>query len=315
MTAPARSGPVTVHVSWQPYAALALGLLAVSSAAILIRLAQDDGAPSLVLAAARLSVAALVLTPFALGRQRAELRALRPSDLRWAMVSGVMLGVHFATWISSLEYTAVVNSVTIVTTNPLWVALLSPFVLGEKLNRWVLLGLALALCGGVMVGLSGEAGDPPTRNDPWLGNLLALIGALVVAIYFMIGRSLRARLSVVTYAWLVYGAAAIVLVGAVLVAGQPVGGFPARVYVWMLLLGLVPQLVGHSSFNYALGYLPAAFVSLIVLGEPIGSGVLAILLLDEWPVALQLVGAALILSGIALASRANRPPRAAPVGD
>ncbi len=296
--------------AWLPFAALVIGLFAVSTAAIFIRLAQADDAPSLVLSAARLCVAALVLTPLVLRRHRDELRAVSLSDLKWALVSGVVLGLHFASWITSLEYTAVVNSVTLVTTNPLWVALLAPIVLGEKLDRAVLLGLALAMSGGILVGLSGEAGNPPTRHDPWLGNGLALVGAWMAAIYFIIGRRLRARLSLVVYIWLVYSAAAVVLVVAVLLAGQPVAGFQAQTYLWMVLMGLVPQLIGHSSFNYALGFLPAAYVSLIVLGEPVGSGLLAIILLDEWPVALQLVGAAFILVGIAVASREDRLARA-----
>ncbi len=285
---------------------MGIGVLAVSTAAIFIRLAQEESAPSLVLSAARLWVATLVLTPLVLRRYWHEVRAVSLSDLTWALAAGVILGLHFATWITSLEYTAVVNSVTLVTTNPLWVALLAPFLLGEKPSRWTLVGLALALAGGLLVGLSGASGEPPTRSDPLLGNGLALIGAVMAALYFIIGRRLRARLSVIVYIWLVYGAAAIILAGVVLVSGEQVTGLSTEAYVWMILMGLVPQLIGHSSFNYALGYLPAAYVSLVALGEPISSAVLAMIFLDEWPVLLQLVGAALILVGIGVASTEDR---------
>ncbi|MCD4685820.1 MAG: DMT family transporter [Anaerolineae bacterium] len=296
----------TTTPNWQPYAALVIGLFAVSTAAIFIRLAQADHAPSLVLAAARLCVASLILTPVVLRRHRHELRDLSVSDLKWALASGLVLGLHFATWITSLEFTAVVNSVTLVTTNPLWVALLAPFVLGEKLDRWVIIGLVCAMGGGILVGLSGEVGEPPNRHDPLLGNGLALVGAVMAAIYFVIGRRLRARLSLMLYIWLVYSAAALVLIPLVIAAGEPVTGFPAQTYLWMLLMGLVPQLIGHSSFNYALGFFPAAYVSLVILVEPVGSGLLAIIFLNEWPVLLQLIGATLILLGIAIASRENR---------
>lgn len=289
--------------AWRPYAAMLLGVIAVSFAAIFIRLAQKESAPSLVLAAARLSVATLVLTPVVLRRHLAELRAVRRSDLLWATVSGAVLGLHFATWITSLEYTAVVNSVTLVTTSPLWVALLAPLLLGERLTRATVAGLVLAIGGGVLVAASAAAGDPPTRHDPWLGNGLALAGAVAAAVYLIIGRRLRAHLGLLVYIWLVYGVAAILLVGVVIVSGEQVGGLPGTVYLWMILLGLVPQLIGHSSFNYALGYLPAAYVSLVILGEPIGSGLLAMALLEEWPVPLQLAGSALILLGIGVASR------------
>ncbi len=297
MTFRARARP------WRPYAALGGGVLAVSTAAILIRLAQADGAPSLVLAAARLWVAALVLTPLVWREPRAELRALRGRVWGWALLSGLALGLHFATWITSLEYTAVVNSVTLVTSTPLWVALAAPFALGEKPTRAAVVGLALALSGGVLVGLSGAVGQPPTRHAPLLGNSLAIVGAWMAALYFLIGRKVRAQVGLTVYVWLVYGVAALVLSVAVGVGRLPVLGFPPKTYLWMVLMGLVPQLLGHSAFNYALGYLPAAYVSLIILGEPIGSGLLALLILDEWPVALQLVGAALTLVGIAIASR------------
>ena len=287
---------------------LALGVLAVSTAAIFIRLAQDELAPSLVLAAARLSVAALALTPIVLRRHQRELREISRNDLKWALIAGMVLGLHFATWISSLEYTAVVNSVVLVTTAPLWVAIMAPLFLGEKMTRWTVIGLGLALSGGILVALSGDAGEPPTRHDPLLGNSLALFGAVMAAIYFMIGRRIRARLSVTLYAWMVYSSAAILLIIVVIVSGQRVTGFPAEVYLWMILLGLIPQLIGHSAFNYALGYLPAAYVSLMVLGEPIGSGILAILLLGEWPVLLQIIGSAFILGGIVAASRVEKIP-------
>lgn len=290
------------HLSvWRPYVALLSGVVAVSFAAIFIRLAQDKTAPSLVLAAARLSVATAVLTPLVVHHHRAELRRVARRDLLWAGLSGAFLAIHFATWITSLEYTAVVNSVTLVTTSPLWVALLAPLVLRERLNRATLLGIVLAIGGGVLVGMS-SAGDPPTRLDPWLGNGLALAGAVAAAFYLMIGRHLRARWSLVTYIWLVYGVAALLLVGAVWVTHQQIIGLPRQAYLWMVLMGLVPQLIGHSSFNYALGYLPAAYVSLVVLGEPIGSGLLAIVFLDEWPVLLQIAGSALILVGIGVAT-------------
>lgn len=297
------------EVTWRPYAALFVGLMAVSTAAILIRLAQEADTPSLVVAAGRLVVASVVLTPFALRRYHNELRALRPADIGLALLSGAVLGMHFASWISSLEYTSVVNSVVLVTTNPLWVAVMAPFFLGERLGYWTLMGLLLAIAGGVVVAVSGESGSPPTRSDPLLGNGLALIGAIMAATYFIIGRQLRARLSLIPYVWLVYSTSAVILVVAVVFLGEDseIRNLPPEAFLWLLLLGLIPQLIGHSSFNYALGFLPAAYVSLIVLGEPIGSGLLAIVLLDEWPIFLQIVGSALILAGIAVATREQLP--------
>lgn len=286
-----------------PYLILAIGLLATSTAAIFIRLAQEENLTSMVIAAGRMMVASLILTPSALGRYRDELRQLAWEDWIWCLGGGVILAIHFAAWISSLEYTSVVASVVLVTTNPLFVAVLSYPLLGEKVNRGVIVGIVIAFVGGCIVAFSGDAGDPPTRPDALLGNGLAVIGAMAAAGYFMVGRRVRARLSIIPYIWLVYSAAAVILIGVVLMNGDAFTGYSAAGYLWLVALGVVPQLIGHSSFNYALGYLPAAYVSLIVLGEPIGSGILAFLFLGETPTALALAGSAVILVGIFIASR------------
>lgn len=290
---------------WKPFLALSIGVLAISTGAIFARLAQEAGVSSLVVAAGRLTVAMLVLTPVTMRRFQAELRTLRCLDIGLALLAGAFLGVHFATWISSLEYTSVVNSVVLVSTAPLWVALLAAFFLGEKLTQWIIFGLLLALGGVVLVSLAGDVGEPPTRHAPVLGNGLAIAGALAIACYVTIGRRLRAQLSVIPYIWLVYSAAAIMMLVTIVVSGDAaeVPDLPGEVFLWLLLMGLIPQLIGHSSFNYALGFLPAAYVSTMSLGEPIGSALLAIVLFGEWPVILQIVGGVLILVGIGVSTR------------
>jgi drug/metabolite transporter (DMT)-like permease len=305
---PAASPPVL-----PPALVLILGVGAVSTAAIFIRYAQAY-APSLVIAAFRLGIAALLLAPVALLRYRDELRSLRPTDLGFALLSGVFLALHFAAWITSLEYTTVASSVVLVTTTPLWVALMSPFTLREPLSRPVLGGMALALAGGMIVGLSdactwGRGGlacpqlGEMLRGQAVLGDLLALFGALMAACYLQIGRRLRAKTSLIPYIFLVYGMAALLLVALTVLARQPLGGYPAPAYGWFVLLALVPQLLGHSAFNWALRYLSAAYVSVSLLGEPVGSTVLAYFFLDETPAGMKIFGAILILTGILIASR------------
>lgn len=293
--------------SWQPYALLAAGIAAISTAALFVRLAQDEGAPSLLLAAGRLVVASLTLAPVVLTRHRPALRAVSRRDLVWTTIAGLMLGLHFASWIQSLEYTSVVNSVVLVTTSPLWVALMSPLFLKEPIQRWTIAGLLLALGGGILVGLAGGSDEAAAHAKPLLGNGLALFGAWMLAVYFIIGRRVRTRLNAIVYTWLVYTAGASFLIAVVVLGGVQVGGLPNQAYLWLLLMGLVPQLIGHSLLNVALGFLPAAYVSLIVLSEPVGSGILAFVVLGEAPAALQLVGSALILGGIGVASRRSQP--------
>jgi drug/metabolite transporter (DMT)-like permease len=294
------------------YLAIAGGILAVSTAAIFIRYAQQD-APSLVIAAIRLSLASIILAPIAWFRHRDELRTLTRSALGLGLLSGFFLALHFATWISSLEFTSVASSVVLVSTTPLWVAILSPLFLRESPSRATMIGLGLALLGGTVVGLS-EACQwengltcPPlsefTRGEAFLGNFLALCGAWMGAGYLLIGRRLREKMSLIPYIFVVYGMAAIVLVVIMLGFGQTPFGYPPLVYLWLLLLALVPQLLGHSTFNWALRYLPASFVAVTLLGEPIGSTILAFIILSESPSALEIGGGLLILAGIYVASR------------
>ncbi|MBI4770681.1 MAG: DMT family transporter, partial [Chloroflexi bacterium] len=288
-----------------PLFGILLGILAVSAASIFIRYAQVE-APSLVIAAYRMTLASLVLTPVALVRHRAELRSLSRSETRLALLSGLLLGVHFAAWITSLAYTTVASSVVLVSTAPFLVALLSPALLHERLSRALAASLGLTLVGVALIGLDDACAlslaglrCPPLadflRGRAFLGDLLAFLGALAATGYFMIGRRLRARLSLVPYITLVYGVAAVLLAAAMLIAGLRPTGYAPLTYLWFVLLALVPQLLGHSSFNWALRYLPATFVALATLGEPIGSTLLAYLLLHEVPTPARLLGGGLIL--------------------
>lgn len=304
--------------------AIFIAILAVSTASIFIRQAQED-APSLVIAAARLTLASLALAPFALLRHRDEIRTLTRREWFLAALAGLFLSVHFATWITSLEYTTVIASVALVSTGPLWVALLSPLFLRETPTRWVWIGMGLSLLGGIIVGLGdscsitalsgvSEANEvegrfltcPPLADllagSAFLGNFLALAGAWAVAAYLMIGRRLRAKISLVPYIFIVYGVAAMALLLTMLAARQTPFGYPPVAYLWMLLLALIPQLIGHSTYNWALRYMPASLVSITTLGEPIGSAILAFFILGESPSSLTLLGGVLILAGIYLAS-------------
>ncbi len=305
----------------KPRVALALfiAILAVSTASIFIKLAQRD-APSLVIAALRLTLASLALAPIALSRHRDEIKSLTRREWILALLSGLFLSVHFASWITSLEYTTVVASVVLVSTGPLWVALLSPLFLREFPSRWVWIGMTLALLGGILVGLSdsctialsgataGSAVEGPLLACPplsdllagsaFLGNFLALIGAWTVAGYLMIGRRLRAKISLIPYIFVIYSVAAIALIVYMLFAGQTPFGYPPITYLWLLCLALIPQLIGHSTYNWALRYMPASLVSVTTLGEPIGSAILALIILGEVPGALTNIGGVFILAGI-----------------
>ncbi len=293
---------------------LLAGILAASTAAIFIRFAQHEGAASIVIAAARLTIASLLLAPVALTRYQSDLSHLSRREMGLAMLAGLFLALHFATWITSLQFTSVASSVLLVTTTPLWVALLAPLVLRERVGATTLIGLGLALAGGVIVGLGDactwQAGSivcPPLRSfiggPAFLGDLLALLGAWMAAGYILVGRKLRVKMELVPYIFVVYGMAALVLVVIMLGMGESPLGLPPLSYLWFLLLALVPQLFGHSTFNWALKFLPASFVSVTLLGEPVGSTVLAYFIFQEQPGWVKIGGAVLILIGIWLAAK------------
>jgi drug/metabolite transporter (DMT)-like permease len=301
------------HPTIPPLLAIPFGIIAVSTASIFIRYAQVH-ASSLVIAAYRLTIASLLLTPLVLTRHRGELSRLNRREFSLALFSGLFLAIHFATWITSLEYTTVASSVVLVSTSPLWVALLAPITIKEPITRPIRSGIGLALVGGVIVGLSdscawtgGRILCPPASEffagKAFLGDLLALAGALAGAGYLLIGRNLRNKISLIPYIFLVYGMAAVILIAIMFLAGESPLGFPPKTYLWFLLLAIIPQLFGHSTFNWALRFLPASYVSITLLGEPIGSAFLAYFFLAEVPTALMIFGAILILSGILAASR------------
>jgi drug/metabolite transporter (DMT)-like permease len=286
---------------------LAVGIFAVSTASILIRFARQTGVPALVVAAYRLTFATIILSPIVLRRHAAELKQLARRDWTAAIFSGAFLALHFATWISSLDYTTVTSSVVLVSTGPIWVALASWLVLRERLSRPIVIGLIVTVIGGFIVGLSDSKGFGVSGTQLW-GDFLALAGAWFVAGYLLIGRQLRNRMSLIAYIYIVYGTAAVFLIGLALLSGgsfvsTPNGeSYPPIAFLWLILLAILPQLLGHSSYNYALRYLPTTYVAIVTLAEPIGTSILAFGLLHEVPPPLTIIGAAIILIGIGIAS-------------
>ncbi len=285
------------------YAALGLGVLIVSSSSILVRYAQAEGVPSLSIAALRLALAALILSPLAAARASGEIRALSRRDLVLGLAAGGMLAAHFALWISSLAYTSVASSTALVTTNPVWIALASVLILHERLSGGLALAIAFALGGSVLIFLADSGAGGVLQPDPLLGNTLALLGALSISGYFLIGRLLRRRLSLLAYVWLIYTSCAVLLVLIALIAGAPLRGFSDLGWAILLALALGPQLLGHTVFNWALKHVSATFIALAILGEPIGSALLALLLFAEGFSLLQSMGFSILLFGIFLAAR------------
>lgn len=295
-----------------PLSGLAFGILAASTAAIFIRFAQEY-ASSLVIAAYRLGLATIILVPFFIFSRDKGLQKIRGKVLVLLLLAGIFLAFHFAFWITSLEYTSVASSVVLVTTIPLWVAIFSPFTIHEKMGFYSKIGMVVALFGGILIAVSDScywgnsqlvcpSFDSFIRGEAFVGDLLALLGAIMAAFYLIIGRSLREKIPLIVYIFFVYGIAALSLFIIVLISGNPIIGYSKEAYLWFFLLALFPQLLGHSSFNWALRFLPASYVSIALLGEPIGSTILAYFILGEIPTISKVIGGIVIFLGIYIAS-------------
>lgn len=273
--------------------AVAVGVLAVSSAAIMIRL---TGAPALAIAFWRCALGVVVLFPVAVarGEHLPDRRALGIGA-----VSGVALGAHFGTWISSLEYTSVAASVVLVTSAPIFVAILAYLVLGEKTSLLSVAGILVSFAGTVVI-----AGDGTVGSAPLLGNALALLGALTFAVYVLSGRSLRTGgMSALAYSILGYSVGALTLLVVAVPSGVQMWGYSWETWFWLWAITLGPQILGHTVLNWALEYVQASVISGSVLAEPVIAAVLAWLILSEKPGLATILGGLVILAGLFLLLR------------
>lgn len=290
-----------------------VGVLAVSTAGVFARLAMGaagrfDGPFAVTLAAGRLLIAAGLLGPvwfgpIWLGRSRG--RGPTRGAVGLAIAAGLLLAVHFACWMASLAYTTVAASTVLVTTNPIWIALIQ-WLLGQgRPSRRAMVGIAVALGGSAVLALgAGASGDAAIAAQPLLGNGLALLGAIAASGYLLLGRAAQgAGLSIQAYAAVAYGVAAIALVPLPLLWGVTIAGQPAAVYGWVVALAILPQVVGHTSLNWATRWLSPALVALAILFEPVGASLLAWLWLGEVPGPQTGIGAIAIGGGVLLAAR------------
>lgn len=283
--------------------AVAVGVLAISAAAIFIRLAD---APALAVAFWRCVLGVMVLVPIALLRRE---KLPKRRGLGWLVVSGILLGAHFGFWISSLDYTSVAASVVLVCTAPVFVAVLAYLTLGERTSLVSFAGILVAVAGAVLI-----ASDRSVGSAALYGNVLALIGAITIAVHLLIGRRSRTGgLGVLPYSIVVYSAAALTLLPAALLSGDRLWGYSGETWFWLFVITLGPQILGHTVFNWALLYVEASVISATVLVEPVAAALLAWLILSERPGLATAVGGAVVLAGLYLLLRGRRAPKPTPV--
>jgi drug/metabolite transporter (DMT)-like permease len=285
-----------------PLAALVVAIAAVSTSAILIRW---SGAPATVKAFYRVVFTTGLLAPLAFSRHGTDLRSLGRRDALAAAVTGVALAVHFATWFQSVEWTSVAASVTLVQAQPLFVAVGAALYLDERLDARKLAGILVAVAGVAVMSAGDLLGGTAVGPRPLAGNALALVGAVMMAGYVLAGRSLRQRLALLPYVTIVYAVCAAALLAWAATQGANLGPYPA--HEWALFLGMAvgPGVFGHTVINWALGHVESSVVSVTLVGEPVGSTLLALVLLGEVPHVVTLLGGAVVLAGIVVTARAH----------
>lgn len=281
---------------------LAVIVIAVSLSAIFIRLTD---APGTVIALYRLVMASLITLPAAWhGLRRSH--AVTARGIWLSVFAGIALGWHFTTWTTSLEYTSVAASVTLVTTTPLWIVLIMWLFSRVRPGNRTLLGVLTAVAGGILIGVDGSSSA--AGEQALFGNSLALLGAVFVAVNMLLGRLAQfSGLSLMAYSGISYLVAALSLLPLPALLGQPYGPYPLSVFLWIAALALVSQLVGHTAMNYSLRFLDPTLVSTVILLEPVVASVLAMLIFAEFPGLLTAAGALVLLAGVWLVNSSYAP--------
>ena len=287
---------------WQIVIVSIIGVIGVSLAAIWIRLAVDTVNPSnkvgfsLFLAASRLTVAALILIP---SWKNFKPSGIVPNAIYYGIAAGICLALHFATWITSLTYTSIAASTVLVTTNPIWVGLINWLWYKEKLSKQNILGIAIAFAGGIIIAIAdGDIGS--NYSNPILGNILALLGAIMSSLYIIFGsQAQRQGLSIGNYIAIAYSVAAVCLFPLPFLAKANYFNYPASVYLYVLLMAVTSQVVGHSSLNWLVRWVSPTVISLSLLFEPVVASLVGATVFKELPSINLIIGGSTILLGIA----------------
>ncbi len=285
---------------------LLFGTFAGAWAAIFGRIAQYHGMPTPVIISFRMLLAAIIITPFVWKHHRHELLKLNKRDVLIAAGGGLWFGIHLMSGFEALKHTSVLVSSVLGGTLPIWVAVMGVYILRTRLSRIIWIGLMITLSGGIIITLAGS-GDTSLGDNPLLGSGLALMAAVAGAIYAIVGRRSRDKMSYLPYLWLAFTFGGLTSLSLVLVGGQSIAGYDPTAYFYIIMLTILPQLIGHGVYNYALRQLPATFVSVVGQLGIIISAVLAYLFFREIPSILEIPGSIAIIVGITLVNL-NMPP-------
>ena len=281
------------YIEKHPMIMIVIGVLGISLSAIFVKYST---APSAVTAVFRLGWTVLLMSPVVWAKRevREELLHVNKRELGLSVLSGLFLAIHFVLWFESLQYTSVASSTSIVCTEVIWVALGFCLFLKGTLSKQAVLAIIIAFAGSVVIAYS----DSSAGGAHLYGDILALVSAVAVAVYTLLGRIVRNNVSTSVYTYVVYVSCAAVLLGTCMVQSYPLFGYGMSAVIVGLLLSVFSTILGHSIFSWCLKYFSPAFVSASKLCEPVAASIMAVFLFRELPSVLQIFGGAMIIGGV-----------------
>ena len=283
------------------YICLIVGIISISLAAIFAKFCND--VPSTMIATYRMGISATLLCLILPFNKTTTIKLLNKKNIFMCLLSGIFLSMHFVFWFISIKLTNIASSVVLVTTSPIFLGIISKFILKKHIPKKITAGIILSFLGTILIAQSDSNIFDKINTDVLFGDFMALLGSLMASLYLLIGGIQRTRQSTFEYIVLTYSFSAITLIILSIFLGVPFTGYERDAYLFMILLAIIPQLIGHTSFNYSLKHLRPESVAIAILGEPVGASILAYFIFGEKLQALQLIGIVLILYSITLATK------------
>ncbi|MBS4178598.1 DMT family transporter [Lederbergia citrea] len=276
-----------------PYLALAIGVLTVSTSAIFVKLSTADAG---VVAFYRLFISVIIMIPVFFPKYIKELKMINRRDWLFSIIAGIFLAFHFILWFESLNYTSVASSTVLVTLQPLFAFIGTFLFFKEKFSFKAILCAVIAIIGSIII----SWGDFQISGSALFGDFLALAACGLITAYLLFGQDVRKRISLVTYTFVVYLISSIVLFFYVLASGSAFYPYPPMDWLYFLLLAIVPTLLGHTLFNWSLKWLSTSTISMAILFEPVGAALLAYYILQEKILWTQLLGGLIVILSVSL---------------
>lgn len=276
-----------------PYIPIIIGVISVSLSAIFVKMANAESG---VIAFYRMLFSVVIMLPVFLKNYTQELKELTKRDWGFSAIAGIFLAFHFILWFESLNYTSVASSTVLVTLQPLFAFVGTYLFFKEKISIQTLVAGSIAIIGSVLI----SWGDFKISGDAFYGDILALIACALITGYLLFGQDVRKRISLITYTMVVYSISALTLFFYVLLKGESFGPYPMIDWVWFLLLAIIPNLLGHTLFNWSLKWVSTNVISIAILFEPIGAAILAWYVFGEYLTFLQVLGGSIVIVGITM---------------